>query len=88
MQRAFPLLASILIVSVNTGFAELPTQTRRAIENGNADLAAVRTSSKQVLLDRFDKKLELTRASTKLSDEERKLFEELQQTSTFNPRNF
>ena len=55
MQRAFPLFAAILVVSVNIGFAELPTQSRRAIEKGTEELASVRTSSKQFLLDRFDK---------------------------------
>ena len=72
MSRALSIFAAILAVFVNTAFAELPTQTRRSIEKAIEELTSVRTSAKQVLLDRFDKKLELTRASTKLSDEERK----------------
>ena len=72
MQRAFPLFAAILVVSVNIGFAELPTQSRRAIEKGTEELASVRTSSKQFLLDRFDKQIELVQNSMKRSEDERK----------------
>ncbi|RLS59309.1 MAG: hypothetical protein DWH91_00600 [Planctomycetota bacterium] len=72
MQRAPLFFAVILVVSANIGFAELPTQSRKSIEKGTEELIAVRTSSKQFLLDRFDKQIELTRNSTKRSDEERK----------------
>lgn len=72
MQRVLQILATVFVLSALTGFAELPTQSRRSIEKAIEELTLVRTSSKQFLLDRFDKKLELTRASTKRSDEERK----------------
>lgn len=72
MQRTLRLFAVILVVSGHTSFAELPTQTRRLIEKSTEDLASVRTSSKQFLLDRFDTQIELTRISTKRSEDERK----------------
>lgn len=72
MQRASLFFAVILVVSANIGFAELPTQSRRSIEKETEELTAVRTSSRQFLLDRFDKQIELSRNSAKRSEEERK----------------
>ena len=76
MQRVLHIFAAVLVLSVlvlavDTGFAELPAQARRSIEKGAEERVSVRTSSKQFLLDRFDKKIELARTSTKLSEEER-----------------
>ncbi len=72
MLRAYPFFAVMLVAFVQTSFAELPTQTRRSLEKATAELASVRTSSKQFLLDRFDKQIELTRISTKWNEDERK----------------
>lgn len=72
MSRVLPLFAAILLILTNISFAELPTQSRKAIEKCTEELASVRTSAKQFLLDRFDKQLELTRNSMKLDDDERK----------------
>jgi hypothetical protein len=72
MLRAHLLIAVMWVTFVQTSFAELPTQTRRSIEKSTEELASVRTNSKQFLLDRFDKQIELTRISTKRSEDERK----------------
>ncbi len=72
MPRTLHVFAAVFVLSAQMVFAELPAQMRKAIEQGAVELASVRTASKQHLLDRFDKKLELARASKKHSEEERK----------------
>jgi hypothetical protein len=71
MQRTVQILVAAWVLLAHAAFAELPAHMRKSIEKGAEELAAVRVSSRQFLLDRFDKKLEITRASTKQSEAER-----------------
>ena len=71
MKWAYKLLTAIIVISLGTGFAELPTQLQNPIDKSTKDLESTFEISKEALLERFEMKIDQARSAPKRNAEER-----------------
>ena len=71
MKWAYQLFSAIIVISLGTCFAELPAQLQNSIDKSTKDLESTFETSKESLLERFEKRIDQVRSAPKQNAEER-----------------